>query len=63
MTVDKKSTGYQSGIGYDLPPIGAAEILESCDEQTEFGMPEGLPHDYIGTTPPPERIITVSRRT
>jgi hypothetical protein len=33
-------TGYSKGYG--LPPIGEAEILESSDEATEYGLPEGL---------------------
>jgi hypothetical protein len=57
--VSGQPTGYQAGT-YSLPPIGTAELLAQ-DDETEFGIGEGWPHDYSGTTPEPQRIIGVGR--
>jgi hypothetical protein len=55
-------TGYPTGVGYDLPPIGSAEILAHDDDCTEFG-PENYvdPNEYRGKTPQCDRMIGVSR--
>jgi hypothetical protein len=44
-------TGYPTGYG--LPPIGEAEIL-ACDDESEFGLPEGLDLPGYEIKPPSE---------
>lgn len=58
-----RQTGYQTGSGYDLPPIGSAEIIAREDDSTDFGLPVGYddPTQYRGKTPQPDRIIGVDR--
>jgi hypothetical protein len=58
-----KPTGHATSVGYDLPPIGTAEIIARDDDSTEFGLPEGYvdPNEYRGKTPQCDRIIGVSR--
>lgn len=56
-----RPTGIQTGVGYDLPPIGSAEIIARENDSTDFGLPEGCvdPTDYHGKTPQGDRIIGI----
>lgn len=58
-----RDSGYRTGVGYDLPPIGSAEILARDDDSTDFGLPVGYddPTAYRGKTPQSEPIIGVGR--
>ncbi|GAA2807006.1 hypothetical protein GCM10010533_51450 [Mycolicibacterium pallens] len=58
-----QTTGHQPGIGYDLPPIGTAEIRAREGDATEFGLPAGYVdlNEYHGKTPPCGRVIGVGR--
>ena len=58
----QQQTGYQTGVGYGLPPIGSAEILAAEDE-SEFGIPVDFvdPTQYHGKTPQPDLIVGVAQ--
>lgn len=55
-----RETGLPVGVGYDLLPIGTAEIIARDDDSSEFGIGEGCPN-FTTKTPQCERIIGVGR--
>lgn len=55
----QRNTGRPTGVSF-TPPVGTAEIRESRDDESEFGLPVGYPHEYCGLSPQPDRVINVA---